>query len=213
MNSHGVPLHIESLLVNRLTGDLLMGVRHGLSHYFRLIEEREPGGPKTTSGDYSRIIRHSHGEDSLLMGWTQRALVAWKELGEAAGEQIFVESGVAWFISGDGIWEGHSEERMREVGVPCERITPDEALRRWPTLGLDGLTSVLYEPTAGFLRAGNGVRAAARILQREGGVIERGRATPAGRHRRGRACRSRRRRRIRPRCQSRRRRRRCRGRR
>ena len=119
----------------------------------QLIEEREPGGPKTTSGDYSRIIRHSHGEDALLMGWTQRTLVAWKELGEQAGEQIFVESGVAWFVSGDGIWEANSEQRMREAGVPCERITPEEALRRWPSLGTDGLTSVLYEPTAGFLRA------------------------------------------------------------
>jgi glycine/D-amino acid oxidase-like deaminating enzyme len=64
-------------------------------------------------------------------------------------------------------------------GVPCERITPEEALHRWPTLGTDGLTSVLYEPTAGFLRAGNGVRAAARMFEREGGVIVRGRATPA----------------------------------
>lgn len=145
----------------------------------QLIEEREPGGPKTTSGDYSRIIRHSHGEDALLMGWTQRAIPAWKELGDAAGEQIFVESGVAWFVSGDGTWEAHSEQRMREAGVPCERITPEEALHRWPALGTDGLTSVLYEPTAGLLRAGNGVRAVARVLEREGGVIVRGRATPA----------------------------------
>ena len=37
-NSRGMPLHIESLLVNRLTGDLRQGVWHGLSHYFRLIE-------------------------------------------------------------------------------------------------------------------------------------------------------------------------------
>jgi glycine/D-amino acid oxidase-like deaminating enzyme len=144
----------------------------------RLIEARTPGDPKTTSGDYSRIIRHSHGEDALLLGWTQRAIPAWKALGEQVGEEIFVASGVAWFISGDGIWEANSERRMREAAVPCERMTPAEAFRRWPELGVEGLSSVLYEPTAGFLRAGNGVRAAARAFMQEGGEIVRGHVTP-----------------------------------
>ncbi|MEY4388836.1 MAG: Monomeric sarcosine oxidase [Chloroflexota bacterium] len=145
----------------------------------RLVEERTPGDPKTTSGDYSRIIRHAHGEDGLLVGWAQRSLAAWRELGERTGRQVFVESGVAWFVSGDGAWEAASEVQLRAAGVPCERLAPDEALRRWPALGTEGLKSVLYEPTAGFLRAGDGVRAAAAVLRDEGGEIVRGRATPA----------------------------------
>ena len=39
VNSHGMPLHIESLLVNRLAGDLMGGVWHPLQHYLRLIAE------------------------------------------------------------------------------------------------------------------------------------------------------------------------------
>ena len=39
VNSHGMPLHIESLLVNKLTGDLLYGRWHPLQHYLRLIAE------------------------------------------------------------------------------------------------------------------------------------------------------------------------------
>ena len=69
----------------------------------QLIEEREPGHPQTTSGDHSRIIRHSHGEDTLLLGWAQRSLAAWKELGAQVGEEIFVNTGVAWIVSGTGV--------------------------------------------------------------------------------------------------------------
>ena len=39
MNSHGRPLHIESLLVNRIAGDLMRGVWHPLPHYLRSIAE------------------------------------------------------------------------------------------------------------------------------------------------------------------------------
>ena len=145
----------------------------------QLIEEREPGHPQTTSGDHSRIIRHSHGEDTLLLSWAQRSLAAWKELGAQVGEEIFVNTGVAWFVSGTGVWEGSSELRMREAGVPSERLTVDEALRRWPAAAGDHVRYVLLEPTAGFLRAGDGVRAAARALREEGGEVIRGRVTPA----------------------------------
>ena len=39
VNSHGVPLHIEGLLVNRLAGDLMDGEWHPLQHYLRLTAE------------------------------------------------------------------------------------------------------------------------------------------------------------------------------
>ena len=37
VNSHGMPLHIESLLVNKLAGDLHMGRWHPLQHYLDYI--------------------------------------------------------------------------------------------------------------------------------------------------------------------------------
>jgi hypothetical protein len=39
VDSHGHPLHIESLLANRLTVDLMRGTWHPLRHYLRYIAE------------------------------------------------------------------------------------------------------------------------------------------------------------------------------
>ncbi|MGA1354518.1 MAG: FAD-dependent oxidoreductase, partial [Candidatus Limnocylindrus sp.] len=144
-----------------------------------LMEAAEPGHRDSTSGDYSRIFRHAHGEDELLLGWARKSLAAWKALGAMSGEELFVESGVAWCVSDLGLWEAESERRLRAAGVPHERISADEAVKRWPAMSPAALASVLYEPTAGFLRAANGVRAASRAFTQAGGTLVQGRARPA----------------------------------
>lgn len=144
-----------------------------------LLEANEPGHPNSTSGDHSRIIRHAHGTDDLLVGWTQRSLASWRELEALTGASIFVPTGMAWCVSDDGVWERESEVRLRAANIPVERLTPDEAAKRWPAMSTEELRSVLFEPTSGFLRAESGVRAAARALAEEGGVILRGTAKPA----------------------------------
>ncbi len=144
-----------------------------------LMEAAEPGHRDSTSGDYSRIFRHAHGDDELLLGWARKSLAAWKALASMTGEELFVETGLAWCVSDLGLWEAESERRLRAAGIPCERLTADEAVKRWPAMSAAALASVLYEPTAGFLRAANGVRAVARAFTKAGGVLVQGRAQPA----------------------------------
>lgn len=136
-----------------------------------LVNPTPPGTAPATSNDHSRIIRHSHGTDDLLVGWAIRSHRAWRELAATTGTEIFVETGVAWLVSDDGAWERDSEPRLRAAGVPVERLEPAEAARRWPAMRIDGVRSVLLEPTAGFLRAAAGVRAAAAAFVAEGGEI------------------------------------------
>lgn len=144
-----------------------------------LMEAAEPGHRDSTSGDYSRIFRHSHGEDELLLGWARKSLAAWKALAAMSGEELFVESGVAWCVSDLGAWEAESEKRLRAAGVPHERLSAEEAVKRWPAMSPAALASVLYEPTAGFLRAANGVRAVSRAFTQAGGTLVQGRARAA----------------------------------
>ncbi|MFM8403137.1 MAG: FAD-dependent oxidoreductase, partial [Candidatus Limnocylindrus sp.] len=144
-----------------------------------LMEASEPGHRDSTSGDYSRIFRHAHGEDELLLSWARKSLAAWKALSAMSGEELFVESGVAWCVSDLGLWEAESEKRLRAAGVPYERLSAEDAVTRWPAMSPAALASVLYEPTAGFLRAANGVRAVARAFVQAGGTLVQGRARPA----------------------------------
>ena len=80
---------------------------------------------------------------------------------------------MAWLDSGDGDFSRRTEETLGRLGVAVERLTPEEGLRLYPSLGGNDLRSVLFEPDAGILHA----RRATQLLA-EGLPLETGRATP-----------------------------------
>jgi sarcosine oxidase len=142
-----------------------------------LLDAFGPGDPRASSGDESRIIRSSHGTERIYSIWAREARERWIRLGEEAGEPIFVPSGVAWLAHADGGFEAESQATLADLEIPVERLTPDEAARRWP-IAPEGLAFVVHEPEAGVLRARAGVRAAARSFERLGGTLERRRVRP-----------------------------------
>jgi len=137
-----------------------------------LLDAFGPGDPRASSGDESRIIRSSHGTESIYPVWARESRERWIRLGEETGQPVFVQSGVAWLAHRDNAFEADSEATLRSLGIPAERLTPDEAAARWP-VSPDGLAFVLFEPEAGVLRARAGVRAAAQRFEALGGTIER----------------------------------------
>lgn len=143
-----------------------------------LLDALEPGDPRQTSGDESRIIRSSHGTDRIYATWARESRERWIELGESMGEPIFVPSGVIWLAHAEDGFEAESEASLRALQIPVERVATDEAAGRWPILA-DGLAFVLFEPEAGVLRARAGVRATVRAFERTGGRFERRRVRPA----------------------------------
>jgi sarcosine oxidase len=137
-----------------------------------LLDAFGPGDPRASSGDESRIIRSSHGTESIYPVWARESRERWIRLGQETGEPVFVQSGVAWLAHRDNAFEADSEATLRSLGIPAQRLTPDEAAARWP-VSPDGLAFVLFEPEAGVLRARAGVRAAAQRFEALGGTIER----------------------------------------
>jgi sarcosine oxidase len=141
-----------------------------------LVERAEPAGPRAESGGETRLIRCSHGPDAFYTRSARRALELWRELGEGA----LVECGVAWFARAEDGWEADSERVLREEGIPVERLTPGEATRLFPTLGVDDLAFVLHEAEAGVLRAGAAVRALVARAEQAGAQLLRAEARPVG---------------------------------
>ena len=139
-----------------------------------LVEQYSPGNVRSGSGGDTRLLRFSHGEQDWYTLSAVRALDLWRELEAESGERLFEPVGVAWFESGDGEYTVRSETALRRLGIPCERLTPDEARRLYPSLGGDDLRSVLFEPGAGVLHARRATQALARGLS-----LETGRPTPA----------------------------------
>ncbi|MEP6637790.1 MAG: FAD-dependent oxidoreductase [Chloroflexota bacterium] len=137
-----------------------------------LIDAFGAGHARATSGDETRIIRASHSDDPFYSRWSRQALPLWNALAEATGERLFVPSGALWLAREEGGWEASSEITLRALGIPVERLTPDELVARWPQLTADDLAFAIFEPEAGFLMARRGVAAVARTFVAEGGRFE-----------------------------------------
>jgi glycine/D-amino acid oxidase-like deaminating enzyme len=118
------------------------------------VERLAPGHVRSGSGDESRLIRSSHGDDELHARMARRALELWREL----DERLVVPSGVAWFARAEDGWEAASERTLTALGIPVERVDPRDL---FPSVNTEDLAFTLYEPEAGILWARDGVRALA----------------------------------------------------
>jgi sarcosine oxidase len=138
-----------------------------------IVEQYTSGNVRSGSGGDTRLIRFSHGDVDWYTLMARRALQLWLELQEETGMKLFEPVGVAWFETGEDDFTRRSEATLRRLGIPCERLTPEEAQRLYPSLGGDDLRSVLFEPDAGVLLARRATRCLVRNL-----IVETGRPTP-----------------------------------
>jgi sarcosine oxidase len=141
-----------------------------------LVDRFEPGHPRAESGGETRLIRCCHGPDAYYTRSARRATELWREL----GDEVLVESGMAWFARREDGWEADSERVLRAAGIPVERMSPEDGARLFPSVTVDDLAFVLYEPEAGVLRAADGVRALVRRAREAGARVVIGEAEPDG---------------------------------
>jgi glycine/D-amino acid oxidase-like deaminating enzyme len=132
-----------------------------------LVEQYVPGTVRSASGGDTRLLRFSHADLEWYSRLARRALELWRELEAETGTRLFEPVGLAWFDSGGGEFTALSEATLARLGIPCERLTPEEARRLYPSLGGDDLRSVLFEPDAGILYARLATHALTRGLRLE----------------------------------------------
>jgi sarcosine oxidase len=141
-----------------------------------LVEQESPGWDGSSSGGETRLVRFAHGSDRWYTRSAWRARQLWREIDPA----LLTGCGLVWFAYGEDGWEADSERTLRAEGIPVERLEPGEAARLFPSLGIDDLAWVLYEPEACVLFASRAVRVLAEQAREAGAQIVRARAEPAG---------------------------------
>lgn len=146
-----------------------------------LIDAFGAGHPRSTSGDETRICRAAHGSDTFYVRWAREARQAWIDFGEEVDERFYLQCGMAWFAHREDGFEAHSIATLTSLGVPIERVAPDEISRRWPGVRADDLAFAAFEPEAGLLFARRGVAAAARAFGQAGGRFELAGVSPGAR--------------------------------
>jgi glycine/D-amino acid oxidase-like deaminating enzyme len=145
-----------------------------------LIDRAEPGHGGAESGGESRLMRFAHGPDELYTRSAWRARELWGELEEELGQELIVRCGVVWFARQEQGWEAEALATMSAQGIPAERLATKDGAPLYPSLSVDDLAWLLYEPAAGVLRAARGTAALAERARRRGARVVRGAARPDG---------------------------------
>ena len=164
-----------------VVGAGIAGVMTALScqrrgHSTTLIDRWEPGHPRASSTDYTRIIRSIHGSDLLYTQWVREARLRWLELQEEVNQTLYVECG-ALIIAEDGNseWEDSTLPTFDELGVPYFKFDVTELEVRFPQFNYKNVAYGIYEPESGMIMAHRAVLKTANLFVREGGKIVRGR--------------------------------------
>ena len=129
-----------------------------------LVEQHTPGTVRSASGGDTRLLRAAHGDAEWYTASSVRARTLWLELEQSTGERIWEGVGLAWLArSADG-FEAASVPILSRLGVAHEWLAPEDARTLFPSLAVDDLRGVLFEPDAGVLHA----RRATQLLVAEG---------------------------------------------
>ncbi|HEX3806242.1 MAG TPA: FAD-dependent oxidoreductase [Gaiellaceae bacterium] len=143
-----------------------------------LAEQYAPGTVRSASGGDTRLLRAAHGEAAWYTELAWRARTQWLELQEQTGQRIWEPTGLAWFAHSAGGFEERSLATLASAGIPHEWLAPDDARDLFPSLAVDELHAVLWEPEAGVLHARRATQLLAAEAERLGARRLAGRVVP-----------------------------------
>jgi len=133
-----------------------------------LADAYGPGNARASSAGESRIIRMGYGADELYTRWSVRSLAQWREFFAAVGQRLFHETGVLWLAGKEDVRVRQAAEVLSRCGVAFQELTRTELEKRYPQVGLDGITKGLLELHSGALMARRAVAAVAEDARRLG---------------------------------------------
>ena len=143
-----------------------------------LAEQYTAGTVRSASGGDTRLLRMAHGDEDWYTRLAWRARSQWIELQEETGTRIWEPVGLAWFARRADGFEARSRAALARAGIPHEWLTVEGASELFPSLGVDDLEGVLFEPDAGVLRARRATQLLADEAERLGVRRRAGRVEP-----------------------------------
>jgi glycine/D-amino acid oxidase-like deaminating enzyme len=133
-----------------------------------LAEQYTPGTVRSASGGDTRLLRAAHGDNEWYTRSAWRARALWLELQEESGVRLWEQTGFAWFVHEAGGFEDQSRQVLAAAAVPHDWLEPDAAAGLFPSVAVDDLHGVLYEPEAGVLHARRATQTLAEDAERRG---------------------------------------------
>ena len=133
-----------------------------------VLEMFGPANHNGSSHGSARIFRRAY-PDPLYVRLTGEAETRWRELEDAAGEQLLTLTGGLDFGAVRDPAGLHAV--LSASGVPSELLAPEAAAERWPQFDFGRAGPVLYHPGAGVLDPELAMAAMLRLAAADGAVV------------------------------------------
>jgi sarcosine oxidase len=135
------------------------------------LEQFEIGHVRGGSQDHSRIIRLSYHTPGYVE-LAQSAYRAWATLEADAGEKLIVKTGGLDLAPPNAAYPlTDYSDSMQVCGVPFERLTAAEVMRRWPQFQLTDDIEGLYQADGGIAPAAKCNAAHVRLAREYGATL------------------------------------------
>jgi sarcosine oxidase len=118
-----------------------------------LVDAYGAAHSRASSGGESRIIRMSYGADEIYTRWSMRSLAQWKVIFAAAGQELFVPTGVLWLAGEDDSELRESMAVLKRCGIVHDVLEQTELETRYPQVNLAGVKRGVLERESGVLLA------------------------------------------------------------
>ena len=83
----------------------------------------------------------------------KRAYELWEKIAATTDDPLYVETGALWLHRADDSYVRSSLPILKELGFVVDKLTIDDAVRRYPQIDFNGVKSVWLEHRAGALSA------------------------------------------------------------
>ena len=118
-----------------------------------LIDAWGPGNARASSGGETRVIRAGYGTRTIYTKMAKRALELWGAHDQRYGRGFFKKTGALWMFGKDDAFRKASIAALEAERVAVQDVAVADARRRWPQVDFAGISSLFFEPEAGYLLA------------------------------------------------------------
>lgn len=135
--------------------------------------------PRASSTDVSKIVRMDYGSDDFFTGFAEAALAGWHAWNLRWSPPLYHEEGLLLLVTGamrEGGFEFESHRRLRDRGIPVERVDPLTLGTRFPAWNAELYPDGYFNPRAGRVESGEVVAALAQDAVRSGVRMQDGEA-------------------------------------
>jgi glycine/D-amino acid oxidase-like deaminating enzyme len=144
-----------------------------------LIDAWGPGNSRSSSGDETRVIRSTYGDNQFYFDLNVRALTLWKENQARFGQKLFYNTGVLWLCYEEKTpLVDDSIPFAEKHGMPYRYLSRRDLATGYPVVNSNDLHHGYLDPFGGYLKAREACQAVEKAFALEGGTYHQAQALP-----------------------------------